>query len=211
MKHKRGGCPQDWLAAAACVLAAGQALLVFASWLVGALAPEAGLRSLLDGEGIRWFFARFCAVVGGWPLVWLLLTAVALGCAGRSGLAEACCHPRSRSLRERSALTVAAFFLIIYIGVLAVLALPRRAVLAGLDGSLWPSPLSASLVPALAFGVCVCAVVYGVVAGRLASVREVFASLHAGIAGAAPWLLLYVLLAQLAASVGYVLGGAGLG
>lgn len=211
MRHSERGKAEGgrgrWLAAVACLLAVGQALLVFGSWLVGALMPEAGLRSLLDGEGIRWFFAHFCTVVGGWGFVWLLLAAVAVGCVAHSGLAEACRHPRRLSLRGRSALSVAAFFVVIYVAIMAVFTLPRRAILAGLDGSLWPSPFSSSLLPAVAFGLCFASVVYGVVAGRLNTVQKAFRSLHVGIAHASPWLLLYVLLAQFVASLSFVFGG----
>lgn len=211
MRHSELGTPgsrlERWLAAVACLLAAGQALLVFASWLIGALAPELGLRSLLDGEGIRWFFAHFCSIVGGWGLVWLLLAAASVGCVAASGLAEACRHPRRLSLRGRSALSVALFFVVIYVAIMAVLVAPRRAILAGIDGSLWPSPFSLSLLPAVAFGLCFASVVYGVVAGRLDTVRKVFRSLHVGMAKAAPWLLLYVLLMQFLTSLSFVLGG----
>lgn len=198
--RKKGG-----LYAALCgALFGAQALALFASWLLSALVGESRVHGLLSGEGIRWFFAHFSEIIGGRPLVWLLFVAIAAGCARESGVGPALRHPRRLMLRERSALSVAAFFGLLYAALLLALTLPRRAVLAGVDGGLWPSPFAGSAVPAVAFGVCLFSVVYGVVAGRLPSLRAVVRSLHCGIAWAAPWLLLYVLAAQLWASVGYV-------
>lgn len=195
-----------WAAALGALLIAAQLLLVFASWLASALAPESGLRSLLDGEGMRWFFAHFTHMVGGPCLVWLLLLAVALGCMAQSGLVEACRHLRRLTLRQRSALSVATFVTVVYVALLAALTLPRRAVLAGIDGSLWPSPFSEAALPALALALCLASVAYGAVAGRLDTLPKAFASLHAGVAKAAPYVMLYILLAQLAGSLLYVLG-----
>lgn len=191
----------------ACLLLVGQAALVLGSWLLSVLAPGIGAHSMLDGEGMRWFFSDFARMVGGKGMAWLVLGASALGCMRESGLAGACRRPRGLSLRERSALTVAAFFALLYLAVVAVLTLPRHAVLEGVGGTLWPSPFGEALGPVVAFGLCLVSLVHGWVGGRLDTLSKAFRSLHCGISKAAPLLLLYVLAAQFLRSLLYVACG----
>lgn len=187
-------------------LAVAQGVLALGSWVASALWPEWELRSLLDGEGIRWFFAHFTQMVGSKGFVWLLLMAIAVGCARESGFVAAAAHPHRRTLRERSALSVAIFFELTYMGVIAVLIVPRRAVLLGVDGSLWPSPFSEGLVPLIAFALVLVSVVYGLVARKLSSVETLFRSLYVGLQWFAPMLFTLVMCLQFAGSLLFVLG-----
>lgn len=202
MKLDRG---ERWLARAAFALMVAQVLLVVASWLVGALAPEWGCRSLLDGEGIRWFCGHFARMVGGYWMACLLLLGMASGCMAGSGLADALRRLRRLTLRERSALSLTAFFAVAYVAVVMALTLPRRAVLVAADGNLWPSPFCEALVPMVAFGLTVSALVYGWVVGRINTLVAAWRSLVAGIRMAAPLMLFYVFLMQFCSSLVFVL------
>ena len=67
----------------ASILALLQLLVVFLSWLVTAVAPQLYTRSLLSGEGIRWFLGRFADNLAHPLLVWLILIAIAWGALSR--------------------------------------------------------------------------------------------------------------------------------
>ena len=60
------------LAYIAIVLGVLEIVLVLASWMLSVLLPDSGIRSMLDGEGIRWFFGGFVDMLAGPVLVWIL-------------------------------------------------------------------------------------------------------------------------------------------
>ena len=118
----------------ALTLVLAQLLLMLGSWLWSAALPLSGVRSMLSGEGIRWFLGHFAEIVASPVLVWLLLLAMAYGAVVRSR-------------------GVSVVFLVIYVGIVLLLTVVPHAVLLSASGLLWPSPFSASLVPLVAFGV----------------------------------------------------------
>lgn len=88
-----------WLASG---LLVGQCVLVLVSWLQTAAMPETFPRTLLNAEGIRWFFGRFTENLMQPMLVWLLLLCISLGALYRSGLL----HFNGREYRQRVAMRV---------------------------------------------------------------------------------------------------------
>ena len=90
-----------WLASG---LLVGQCVLVLVSWLQTAAMPETFQRTLLNAEGIRWFFGRFTENLMQPMLVWLLLLCISLGALYRSGLL----HFNGREYRQRVAMRVSA-------------------------------------------------------------------------------------------------------
>ena len=87
-----------WLASG---LLVGQCVLVLVSWLQTAAMPETFPRTLLNAEGIRWFFGRFTENLMQPMLVWLLLLCISLGALYRSGLL----HFNGREYRQRVAMS----------------------------------------------------------------------------------------------------------
>ena len=79
-----------------------------------------------------------------------------------------------------------------------------HAVLLSATGDLFPSPFSASLMPVLAFSLCVSSIVYGVIAGTFQSLRDVYEALLYGIRWAAPVFLFYILIIQFYESLLFV-------
>ena len=133
----------------ASVLLCAEALLIILSWILSTTMTE-GIRSLLSSEGIRWFFGSFTSVIASPLLVWLLLALIAIGSLQKSGLTA-----WQRNYRDRLALRVATVSLLIYLGLIALLTFPPHAILLSATGNLFPSAFSRSLVPIIAFGICV--------------------------------------------------------
>ena len=159
----------------ALALVLAQLLLMLGSWLWSAALPLSGVRSMLSGEGIRWFLGHFAEIVGSPVLVWLLLLAMAYGAVARSR-------------------GVSVVFLVIYVGIVLLLTVVPHAVL-----------LSASLVPLAAFGVLMAAIIHGVIAGSFQSLVDVYGALVYGLRQCAPMLPLYILLVQFLESLRFVL------
>ena len=194
------------LAYIAIVLGVLEIVLVLASWMLSVLLPDSGIRSMLDGEGIRWFFGGFVDMLAGPVLVWILLLSIAVGCFYGSGLACVFRSGYSLRYRERIALTLVGILLLVYAGAFGLLAFIPHAVLLSASGHIFPSPFSSSIVPVVAFGVTSLSVVYGIVSARFCGMEDVYKSLFKGIGMFAPFFLFYILLAQLYHSVVFVFG-----
>ena len=184
----------------ASVLLCAEALLIILSWILSTTMTE-GVRSLLSSEGIRWFFGSFTGIIASPLLVWLLLALIAIGSVQKSGLTA-----WKRHYRDRLALRVATVSLLIYLSLIALLTFLPHAILLSATGNLFPSAFSRSLVPIIAFGICVLSITYGVVSGRLKSLSSVIHSLSYGIEKGAVLLVLYILLIQFYESLRFVFG-----
>ena len=57
----------------ALVLFVAEVLLILLSWLLSAALPASGVRSILSGQGIRWFMGHFGNILATPQLSWLLL------------------------------------------------------------------------------------------------------------------------------------------
>lgn len=187
------------------VLLMAELLLFILSWLFSATRME-GVRSLLSSEGIRWFFGSFTEMVASPLLVWLLLGLIAYGCLKRSGLLNITQSKFSISYRQRVALRVALVFLVIYVIMIALLTLTPHAILLSATGSLFPSAFSRSLIPILAFGICLVSISYGLVSGHLSGLDDILSALSCGIANGASIIILYLLFIQFYESLRFVFG-----
>ena len=197
----------------ALLLMVAELLLFILSWLLSATRME-GVRSLLSSEGIRWFFGYFTQMVASPLLVWLLLGLCAYGCLQRSGLLSLLTshlslltsHFSPLIYREKVALRVSLVFLVIYVVMIALLTLMPHAILLSATGSLFPSAFSRSLVPIIAFGLCLVSITFGLVSGRLRGLDDTFSALSYGIAQGSPLIILYLLLIQFYESLCFVFG-----
>jgi len=184
----------------ALTLAVGELLLVMGSWILSAALPMSGIRSMLSGEGIRFFLGHFADLLATPLLVWLLLLAMAYGVVLRSGVISG-----ARSFRSSRARLIALLFAAAYLAVVLLMALVPHAVLLSASGTLWPSPFSASLVPLTAFGLAMVAAVYGIVAGTITSLADIYESFVDGLRRAAALLPICILLVLICESLYFII------
>ena len=182
-----------------------ETLLVILSWLLSALRVE-GVRSLLSSEGIRWFFSSFNDLVASPVLVGLLLLLCALGCLQKSGVTFVFGRRKAINFRDRLALYVAIAFLLIYVVIILLLTLMPHAILLSATGHLFPSAFSRSLVPIIAFGICIFSVSFGLMAGVMRNISDILQALSFGIAKGAPLIILYLFAVQLVGCLRFVFG-----
>lgn len=181
------------------LLLIAETVLILLSWILSAMRVE-GVRSLLSGEGVRWFFGHFTSMVASHWLACLVLMLVALGCLQKSGLFV---QPHT-SYRDRMALRITVVFLVFYVGVILLLTAIPHAVLLSSTGSLFPSPFSRSIVPLLSFGIILVSVTFGMVSGRFQTLADVLDALSFGCRKGAPLFIFYILLIQLYESLRFV-------
>lgn len=181
------------------LLLIAEVVLIILSWILSAMRVD-GVRSMLSGEGVRWFFGNFASMVASPWLAWLLLLLVALGCLQKSGLIR---QPHT-SYRDRMALRLTFVFLVLYVGVCFSLTAVPHAVLLSSTGSLFPSPFSRSIIPILSFGIILVSVSFGLVSGRFQTLADVLDALSFGCRKGAPLFIFYILLIQLYESLRFV-------
>ena len=181
------------------LLLIAEVVLILLSWILSAMRVD-GVRSMLSGEGVRWFFGNFASMVASPWLAWLLLLLVALGCLQKSGLIR---QPHT-SYRDRMALRLTFVFLVLYVGVCFSLTAVPHAVLLSSTGSLFPSPFSRSIIPILSFGIILVSVSFGLVSGRFQTLAEVLDALSFGCRKGAPLFIFYILFIQLYESLRFV-------
>ena len=187
-----------------------QTLLFILSWILSAMRLS-GVRSLLSSEGIRWFFGAFTANVASPWLVSLLLILIALGTLRNTGLLtiHSSLFTFHFSLftfhyREKVAMRVSLIVLCLFVVMIALLTLPPHAILLSATGELFPSAFSRSLVPIIASGVSLFAIVFGLMSGRLKTLSDILAALSSGLSRGAPLIVVAILLIQLIASLRFV-------
>ena len=181
------------------LLLIAESVLILISWILSAMRVE-GVRSLLSGEGVRWFFGNFTSMVASPWLAWLILILMALGCLQKSGLTGL---PHT-SYRDRMALRLTIVSIVLYVGVVLLLTVVPHAVLLSSTGSLFPSPFSRSIVPILSFGIILMSVSFGLMSGRFQTLSAVIDALSFGCSKGAPLFIFYILLIQLFESLRFV-------
>ena len=147
-----------------------QLAVVFLSWLITAVAPQLGTRSLLSGVGIRWFLGHFADNLAHPILVWLVLTMIAWGALGQSGLLNTLhrfVHRQPLMFRQRFALRVVAIELILTVIVILLLTAVPQAILLSASGNLFPSSFSNSLIPVVMFVMSLMSVSFGLASGTI--------------------------------------------
>ncbi len=178
--------------------------LVLLSWMLSVFIPDIGNRSLLGDEGIRWLLGRHVEILAAPTLVHIILISIGWGCLYHSGLWRAITSYRTLTTRERSALIHSAVLGTIYVALILALSIVPRAILLGVDGSIFPSPFSRAIVSITAFGICIMSVAYMILSGKNKIVDTLYDACIKGIKTFAPLLLLYILSAHLIHSIRYV-------
>lgn len=178
-------------------LVLAELLLVLVSWLLSAM-PSVMVRSLLTSEGIRWFLGHFAESIASPILAWILLLGLGWGCLRHCGLLTSFSTPRvSLPVRTRIAQWSVLIFLIIYICIIVLLTAVPHAILLSVTGELFPSPFSASIIPVVAFGLCMVGIIFGVMSGRFSTLSDIYESLIDGLRSTAVLVLFYLLLIQI--------------
>lgn len=200
---------RNWLSTSIIIILIAYVIVVLGTWLWSAAMPSSSVRPLLSDAGIRWFFGTFVANLARPLLIYIILLDIALGLCVRSGLG----HALTRLFRKRTSLDslqkrglwAVLEVTVVEVGVMALLTLPRHAILLSVTGAFYPSSASVSLIPVLAFMLLSASLMFGLFSGTLHNYKEaVIYTLHGG-KHLKVILCFYVLLMELAAIIKYAL------
>ena len=184
-----------------------QAALVLGSWIVKTIEPASTFRSLMSGEGIRWYIGHFASLLSTPLLVDMLLCAVACGVFTGGGLSRVwhdVRHGERLSYRRRHALYAAALVGMVLLIAVGWLTLSPHALLLSVTGTLAGSSFSSGAIPLLAFALALLSVVYGLLAGILRSWHDVLHAMTMGLSAWSPAIVIYLFASQCYHSLCYV-------
>lgn len=206
MKNKRN--IDFYMSYVAAVFLAMEFGLIFGSWLISSIFPDLHLRSVIGNEGIRWLLGHFADNMSQPPLVWIILLAMAFGAVDKCGILQdfkfKCRNANCSDFRMRLGLGVAAAEFLLVLLTMALLSLSTDAVLRSVEGNLFPSSFSKSVVPVFSSTLILCSTTYGIIQRRFRNVAEWFSSLAYGIIKSSMFVVTYVFAIQLYATINFV-------
>lgn len=188
------------------VLLVLQLAVFLMSWIVSTINPDLPVRSLLGGEGIRWFFGHFLTIVGDYGAAWLILILIACGAVAASRILptiRSWIKKEPLSYRQKYALRCSFIALLLFIAVIIVLTCTKEAVLVSASGTLFPSSFSKAIVPVVAFILTALAVLFGSLSAQFRHIGEVFHALYVGPQRGAALFVVYVFACQFFASLAW--------
>ena len=188
-----------------CSLLLFQIMVVILSWMIKTIYPEFNGRSLLSGEGVRWFLGNFTNNVASNILVWIILIGLSWGVIRASNILQVFKRSHTLSYRERLGFRVVLIEIIIWFTVIALLSFIPHAAMLSITGQLFPSSFSKSIVPIIAFIALFSSITYGLIIGRLRKGNLIIEALSNGIKQIAPYIIIYIILIQLIYSIKFVL------
>ena len=188
-----------------CSLLLLQIMVVILSWMIKTIYPEFNGRSLLSGEGVRWFLGNFTNNVASNILVWIILIGLSWGAIRASNILQVFKRSHTLSYRERLGFRVVLIEIMIWIIVIVLLSFIPHAAMLSITGQLFPSSFSKSIVPLIAFIALFSSITYGLIIGRLRKGNLIIEALSNGIKQIAPYIIIYIILVQLIYSIKFVL------
>lgn len=191
----------------ALLLVIAQVALVLVSWIVSSALPEAEVYSLLSNDGIRWTFGNIVHFISSPLLVWLLLLTIAVSALVNCGITDALTRlfrQQPIMFRCRYALKASAVVLFLYLVIVCLLTLVPHAILLGITGELFPSSFSKSLIPIVAFGILIIALLFGFLSNKWNHLYDVMHAITRGFVPIIPWLVVYILAAIFVNTLLYV-------
>ena len=188
-----------------CSLLLLQIMVVILSWMIKTIYPEFNGRSLLSGEGVRWFLGNFTNNVTSNILVWIILIGLSWGAIRSSNILQVFKHSHTLSYRERLGFRVVLIEIMIWFTVIALLSFIPHAAMLSITGQLFPSSFSKSIVPLITFIALFSSITYGLIIGKLRKGNLIIEALSNGIKQIAPYIIIYIILVQLIYSIKFVL------
>ena len=188
-----------------CSLRLFQIMVVILSWMIKTIYPDFNGRSLLSGEGVRWFLGNFTNNVASNILVWIILIGLSWGSIRASNILQVFKRSHTLSYRERLGFRVVLIEIMIWVIVIVLLSFIPHAAMLSITGQLFPSSFSKSIVPLIAFIALFSSITYGLIIGRLRKGNLIIEALSNGIKQIAPYIIIYIILVQLIYSIKFVL------
>ena len=188
-----------------CSLLLLQIMVVILSWMIKTIFPEFNGRSLLSGEGVRWFLGNFTKNVASNVLVWIILLGLSWGAIHSSKIIQVLKYSHILSYKERLGLQIILIEIMVWFSGIVLLSFVPHATMLSITGELFSSSFSKSIIPLIAFIVLLNSISYGFIVGRFRKGSQIIEALSNGIKHITPYIIIYIIFIQLFYSVKFVL------
>ena len=188
-----------------CSLLLLQIMVVILSWMIKTIFPEFNGRSLLSGEGVRWFLGNFTKNVASNVLVWIILLGLSWGAIHSSKIIQVLKYSHILSYKERLGLQIILIEIMVWFSGIVLLSFVPHATMLSITGELFSSSFSKSIIPLIAFIVLLNSISYGFIVGRFRKGSQIIEALSKGIKQITPYIIIYIMFIQLFYSVKFVL------
>ena len=188
-----------------CSLLLLQIMVVILSWMIKTIFPEFNGRSLLSGEGVRWFLGNFTKNVASNILVWIILLGLSWGAIHSSKIIQVLKYSHILSYKERLGLQIILIEIMVWFSGIVLLSFVPHATMLSITGELFSSSFSKSIIPLIAFIVLLNSISYGFIVGRFRKGSQIIEALSNGIKQITPYIIIYIIFIQLFYSVKFVL------
>ena len=188
-----------------CSLLLLQIMVVILSWMIKTIFPEFNGRSLLSGEGVRWFLGNFTKNVASNVLVWIILLGLSWGAIHSSKIIQVLKYSHILSYKERLGLQIILIEIMVWFSGIVLLSFVPHATMLSITGELFSSSFSKSIIPLIAFIVLLNSISYGIIVGRFRKGSQIIEALSNGIKQITPYIIIYIIFIQLFYSVKFVL------
>lgn|SRR5574344_66195 len=182
-----------------------QVFVILISWIISAAEPDGNMRSLLSGDGIKWFLGNFTDNLASPLFIWLILLSISYGTLKFSGLLEVFTK-RQNATRQEFALRIVIIEIVIFFIIMLLFTAMPHALLLSATGEIFPSSFSRSFIPCIAFSIGIFSVTYGMLSGKYNNITDIFHSFTIGLHPISPLIFIYILTAQLYYSIRYIIG-----
>ena len=177
-----------------CSLLLLQIMVVILSWMIKTIFPEFNGRSLLSGEGVRWFLGNFTKNVASNVLVWIILLGLSWGAIHSSKIIQVLKYSHILSYKERLGLQIILIEIMVWFSGIVLLSFVPHATMLSITGELFSSSFSKSIIPLIAFIVLLNSISYGFIVGRFRKGSQIIEALSNGIKQITPYIIIYIIL-----------------
>lgn len=182
-----------------------QILTILSSWIVSAVWPSLGIKSLLSGSGLRWLLCNMPFNLSNHYFIYFLLWSIFGGTFVYSGLPKKIIMFSKNDFRERFAINI--FFLIVIVAILVgvILAIFPHSSFLGVTGHIYPGPYLSSLM--LLFGLAIFggSMAFLFLSGKVSDWKEAEKACVFGLQSVAPVVIIYFLLKALVEMVRFAI------
>lgn len=192
----------EWWSAVCSAVAVAAFLLLLVFSAIGS-ACGMQIHSLVSADALRWMYTHFISNINAMPWGELIIALVAVSVVWRSGLLNSL--RAHATLKQRRALSLTMFVLLLIVLVILALVVPPYGVLLSPFGTVARSPLLRGLFGALCLAAIILGTVYGLASGRFANIADVTRACIAIPRLLLPLLPLLIIASQIYACIIYVI------
>ena len=195
------------LACTALVFIGIEIMLIIGSWIISSVFPPLHIRSILSSVGIRWLLGGMVDNICSPLLVYILVLASSIGAMIRSGIGKdvrRIARKKVLSFRSKLGMVLISAEVFVVTLVMMMLTILPHAILHNVEGDLFPSSFSSSLIPVASLMLSLCATTYGIITERFSNIAQWFGFFCYGLSKCSGIIVIYLIFIELFSTIRFI-------